>query len=190
MDGRMPVGIEKRLWEVSISRDAWEEQRHRQSHETRYDATRWTFLGVALGILLLGISPAAGEIRDLTISDATFTDGVADRTPLARLTSFRMGDKGVRARLWFWFQVDCIEECLEHLSEKQRIPIRLHWYYDTGGGLSQKLVVPLTIDGPRWRTWGHKEGLKPGTWKVIIHTEAGRLCLVTGPCEFDVEVAP
>jgi len=153
-------------------------------------AGRWASSIVLLCSLVFFVSSEAQGATGLTLLDATFAERISDRQPQTRLTSFSLGGRSGPARLWFWFQLSCVDECLEQVITNGKITVTLHWYFDTGGGLSSKLITPLEVKAGTWRTQGFKQDLKPGTWKVVVHFENARVCLKDDQCEFSVEVTP
>src|SRR5262245_28155727 len=95
----------------------------------------------AVMLFLLPATPTEAQARGgLTVRDRAFTDEVIERAPRARFREVSLGPDGAPARIWFWFAINCTGRCLESLPENRKIDLEVHWYYDTGGSLTQKLV--------------------------------------------------
>lgn len=146
----------------------------------------WVVWGTALVIGLSPLSYGSAEPL-LRLTDAAFTDGVVNRQPRNRLTSFSMGEQGRQARLWFWFRIRCGDICGEDSMPQPKIPIFVKWAHRQDGKFIVKRTVPLTVKGSAWRTWAYKQNLEPGTWRVAVFAEHGPLCL-GDQCVFTVEV--
>jgi hypothetical protein len=145
----------------------------------------------AVILLFLSAAPTNAQSSGLTIRDAAFTDDVIERAPRARLTELALGPGGTPARIWFWFAIDCTGRCLESLPENRRIGLEVHWFYDTGGSLTQRLVSPIEVEANDWRAWVLNDGLRSGRWKVTVRSSSlGRLCRSDDECDFIVEVRP
>ena len=148
----------------------------------RYD--RMCRVLLLVGACLLWGTPSTQAGLPMTITDATFTDGVANRTPQMRVTAFSLGDQGNQARLWFWFLVSCGDPCQGGAAS-----ITVRWSQKVGDQFAEQRAIPLTIQGPTWRTWAYKENLQPGTWKAEVISEQGPVCM-SDKCEFTIEVTP
>jgi hypothetical protein len=146
----------------------------------------------AVMLFLLSATPTEAQTSaGLTIRDAAFTDDVIERAPRARLRELSLGPDGAPARIWFWFAINCTGRCLESLPENRRIGLEVHWYYDTGGSLTQRLVSQIEVEASDWRAWVFADGLRSGRWKVMVRSSAlGRLCRSDDECDFIVEVRP
>ena len=146
----------------------------------------------AVILFLLSATPTEAQSSGgLTILDAAFTDHIVERAPRARLRELSLGPDGTPARIWFWFAINCTGRCLESLPENRRIGLEVHWYYDTGGSLTQRLVSQIEVEASDWRAWVFNDGLRSGKWKVMVRSSAlGRLCRSDDECDFIVEVRP
>lgn len=143
----------------------------------------------AVVLLVLNDGPlSARGLIGLHLEDVAFTQRVVNRQPADRLTSFAMGNTGSTARLYFWLMAGCADQCLDHLQSDEKIPVTLYWYLDTGPIPILKDRIPLTVEGTEWRTWGFKENLKPGTWRVEVRSEDVKLCRLDKACLFTIEV--
>jgi hypothetical protein len=141
----------------------------------------------ALLLLNDGLLSARGLVG-LHLEDVAFTQSVVNRQPVERLTTFVMDGMGSKARLHFWFMAGCADQCVDHLKSDEKIPVTLYWYLDTGPVQILKDRIPLTVESTEWRTWGYKENLKPGTWRVEVRSENMKLCRLDNTCLFTIEV--
>ena len=136
--------------------------------------------------LSLGFHLAFAE-SSLTLLDATFADGVSNRQPQNRVTSFPLVGRNGQSRLWFWFKTHCTPPCRKDGALSSKIPLMVKWAYKEQDMFVVKQTVRLTVEHTNWRTWAYKQHLKPGTWQVVIFSDQGPVCL-QDQCHFQVEV--
>ena len=147
---------------------------------------RSIIISITTFLLCLVFHTALAE-SSLTLLDATFTDGVSNRQPQNRVTSFPLGEGNGQSRLWFWFKIQCTDLCQKDGELTPKVPIMVKWAYKEREMFVVKRTVRLTVESTSWRTWAYKQHLKPGTWQVVIFSEQGPVCL-QDRCQFLVEV--
>ncbi len=145
-------------------------------------------ISLIVGVFLCGIRPALAE-PTLTLLDATFTEGVLNREPQNRVSTFPLAGRNGQSRLWFWFKIQCTDRCQKNEGRSVKVPIMVKWAYKEDEMFVVKRTVRLTVENTHWRTWAYKQHLKPGTWQVVIFSEQGPVCLQER-CYFQVEVTP
>lgn len=141
---------------------------------------------ISLLFLTVGFDATWAE-SSLTLLDATFTEGVSSRQPHNRVTSFPLAGRNGQSRLWFWFKIHCPDLCRDDGALSLKIPIMVKWAYKEQDMFVVKRTVRLTVENTNWRTWAYKQHLKPGTWRVVIFSDQGPICLKE-QCHFEVEV--
>jgi hypothetical protein len=95
---------------------------------------------------------------EMSVARASICTSVAEREPVGEASSFADIE-----RLYFFTEIrDAGEnEMVQHV-----------WYYKD----EPLLEVDLTVNGPRWRTWSHKNitGLK-GPWRAEVVDSKGEV---------------
>lgn len=112
---------------------------------------------ILTALLILVISATAAQAK-MFVARASICSSIAEREPVGAGSNFTDVD-----RLYFFTEIrDAGEnEVIQHV-----------WYYKD----DLLLKVDLTVNGPRWRTWSHKNirGMK-GPWRVEVVNSTGEV---------------
>ncbi len=123
-------------------------------------------LQATLTVLLMLIITTTAQ-AEMSVARASICTSVAEREPVGAASSFADIE-----RLYFFTEiVDGGEsEVVQHV-----------WYYKD----EPLLTIDLTVNGPRWRTWSHKNitGMK-GPWRAEAINSKGE---VLGAVSFTIE---
>ena len=115
-------------------------------------------LQTTLTVLFLVFCFTSAAQAEMSVARASICTSIADREPVGAATSFTNVE-----RLYFFTEIiDAGEnEVVQHV-----------WYFKD----EPLLTVDLTVNGPRWRTWSHKNiaGMK-GPWRAEVVNNKGEV---------------
>jgi len=101
---------------------------------------------------------ASAAQAEMSVARATICTSVAEREPVGAASSFANVE-----RLYFFTEITGAgeNETVQHV-----------WYFKD----EPLLEVALTVNGPRWRTWSHKNiaGMK-GQWRAEVVNSKGEV---------------
>lgn len=131
------------------------------------------FILFILGILFISCTLYCNETlvtaSSLSLNRATLCSNVIDREPIDKIYSFEVGGSV------FLFT--------EFLNVGTKKTIVHTWYYSNGFDYKKYSSVPLTVEGPKYRTWSYITPKTEGNWKVVVSDHTGTTLSET---EFEV----
>lgn len=115
-------------------------------------------LQTTLAVLFMFVVLTTAAQAEMSVARATICTSVAEREPVGAGASFTDVE-----RLYFFTEI---------VDGGENAAIQHVWYYKD----EPYLEVDLTVNGPRWRTWSHKNitGMK-GPWRAEVVNSKGEV---------------
>jgi hypothetical protein len=122
------------------------------------------------------------------LADVAFAAQETSEPPSPRLHLFRLAADP----LWFWFRVDCGDECWSLLAVDGVLPLEVRWLFDPGGGPTlEGPPQPVALQRHRPTVFVARPPslLRHGRWETEVRFDTERLCTrPDGKCWFRIEV--
>lgn len=124
----------------------------------------------------------------VSLADFAFARQETTEPPSPRLHLFRLATDP----LWFWFRVDCSDECWSLLAVDGALPLEVRWLFDPGGSPTLEgppQPVALQRNRPTVFVARPPGQLRQGRWETEVRFDTERLCTrPDGKCWFRIEV--
>ncbi|HEU4371256.1 MAG TPA: hypothetical protein VFV05_23795 [Methylomirabilota bacterium] len=124
----------------------------------------------------------------VSLVDFAFAGRETPEPPSPRLNLFRLGVDP----LWFWFRVDCGDECWSLLAVDDALPLEVRWLFDPGSGpVLEGPPQPVALRRNRTAAFVTRPSgqLRQGRWETEVRFDTERLCLRgDARCWFRIEV--
>lgn len=72
------------------------------------------------------------------------------------------------------------------MAANEHEKVFVDWYLREGGVLTKQVSLPLSVQGPTWRTWTAK-AVRPDVWVVVVRR---RMLSGCSRCNFTIEEKP
>jgi hypothetical protein len=124
----------------------------------------------------------------VSLADFAFAGQETREPPSPRLNLFRLAADP----LWFWFRVDCGDECWNLLAVDNALPLEVRWLFDPGGGPTlEGPPQPIALQRDRLTAFVARPPgqLRQGRWETEVRFDTERLCTRADfKCWFRIEV--